>query len=115
LFRRTWDGELAPKEQAYLAQIRSQGIQNLAILGTGQAALGLFNILTRNKFSVVAFASSKADAAGSELCGLPVLPLEALCHEKFDRLMVASQYYFQILRDLVRYDPLGAPLFPVLW
>jgi hypothetical protein len=115
LFRHRWDCELAAKEHAYLDRIRSQGIQCLSIVGTGQAASGLFNILTRNGFSVAAFSSSKAEVVGSQFCGLPVLPLEAIRHEKFDRLMVASQYFFQIQSSLVPIDPLGAPLFPVLW
>ena len=32
----------------------------------------------------------------------------------FDRLMVASQYFFEFEESVLSYDPTGAPLFPAL-
>jgi GT2 family glycosyltransferase len=114
LFRKTWDPWLEPAENDYLRWLIRQGIRKVAIFGTGQAAQGLFRILSKNEIDVVAFTSTKVDGNGAQNCASPVVSLEALLQIDFDRLMVGSQYFFQVEPALARFDPQGTPLFPVL-
>ncbi len=112
LFRRTWDHFLVPKESAYLDRLRAQGIRRLALFGAGRAAQGLYRTLERSHFDVVACASTEP---GTFPYQVPVVPPEELGRFDFDRMMVGSQYFFQVEKDIAGFDPTGAPLFPVLW
>ena len=114
-FRNVWEPWLAPPEIEYLDGLHGQEIRRVVIFGTGRAAEGLFRVLTDQGISVAAFAWTRTDQAGSYYCALPVVPLDALPRVEFDRLMVGSQYYFQLQPLLSRFDPQGDPLFPVLW
>ncbi len=114
IYRETWDPVLVPREQAYLHRLKQQGIRSVAVFGTGMAALGLSRILNDNGIRIEAFTSTEARAEGETFLDRPVLPLASLREVKFDRLMVASQFFFAVeplIRDL---DPLRAPIYPVL-
>jgi GT2 family glycosyltransferase len=115
LFRSAWDHWLVPREMRYLSWLRSEGVERVVIYGTGRAARGLFRILTQNDIAVVAFTSDKTEGASEVLNDLPVVPLEKLDRMGINRLMVGSQFFFRFETAIARYDPLGKPIFPVMW
>jgi GT2 family glycosyltransferase len=114
VFRTTWDHELIPREKAYARKLKRNGVGRVVVFGTGQAALGLSKMLIENGIDIAAFTSSRVEEPGGSFCNRPVVPLESLRRMRFDRLVVASQYFFE-LEDLVRpYDPLAAPILPAI-
>jgi GT2 family glycosyltransferase len=114
-YRFKWDPVLVPAEQGYLAGLRKQGIRKTVVFGTGAAAAGLFQSLTQAGVQVVAFSSS-ADTkpACQHYFDRPIVVLDDLAHMDFDRIIVGSQYFFQVEELLSRYDPAGGAVFPVI-
>jgi GT2 family glycosyltransferase len=111
-YRQRWDSILAPAESAYLRWMTHSGIRRVAVFGTGAAGRALGGVLRRNGIAVSAFAATVPDTG--ELDGSPVVGLGELCRFSYDRLVVGSQYYFELERELAPCDPTGVPLLPVL-
>ncbi len=114
LYRELWDKELAAREQAYLEHLRAQGIRCVAVFGTGIAARGLAAILDDAGIRIAAFTSSKAAGNSESFLGRPVVPLDSLRQVGYDRLIVATQFFFEVESTLRPFDPAGAPMFPIL-
>ncbi|MBN1569339.1 MAG: glycosyltransferase family 2 protein [Acidobacteria bacterium] len=114
LYRRLWDPLLIPAEQGYVRSLKEQGIRRVAVFGMGTAARGLARILDENDIRIAAFTSSGTRKAGDSFLGRPVIPPEQLEAEKYDRLMVATQYFFEIEPKIRRYDPHQEPIYPLL-
>ncbi len=114
LYRRLWNPVLVPLEQSYVNFLKAQGIRRVAVFGTGTAARGLARILAENHMQVAAFTSSRVEERGGTFLGKPILPLALLQEEKYDRLMVASQYFFEVEPRIRDYDPLHEPIYPLL-
>jgi len=113
-YRETWDGLLVPRERDYIRWLKREKVRRVAVFGTGMAARGLAAILGEHGIRIEAFTSSRAAGGDETFLGRPVVPLAALPERKFDRLIVATQFYFAVeslIRDL---DPLQAPIYPVL-
>ena len=92
---------------------RSLKQPSVYVLGMGQAARGLAEILRQNDIETVAFTSSQP--CGSEsYCGMPAVPLNSLADLQFDRLVVGSQFFFEFEKSIQQYDPAGAPIFPAV-
>ncbi len=114
IYRETWNHVLVPREQDYMSALKSEGIRRIVVFGTGVAARGLAAILAENHVQIVAFTSSRIQSKGESYLGRTVLPLTSLAESKFDRLMVASQFFFQLEPTIRGYDPARNPIFPVL-
>jgi GT2 family glycosyltransferase len=112
IYRQRWNAVLVPAEAAYLKWLEDCGIRRVAIVGTGAAGRALCQTLCDGGITVVAFGASNPDAA--EVCGRPVVALPELERLSYDRLIVGSQYFFEIESQIQRYDPRGSPLFPVV-
>ena len=113
IYRQTWDYILIPAEQQYMCNLKYHGIQRVAVFGMGTAARGLSEILNENGIEIAAFTDSNLDRQGVFL-DRPAVPLNMLDQTRYDRIMIASQYFFEI-EDLIRqYSPSVEPLFPVL-
>ncbi len=113
IYREVWDGMLIPLEQDYMRKLSSQGIRRVVIFGTGLAARGLAGILLRHGIQVAAFTSTRTQGEGEEYLDRPVLPLASLPNHRFDRLVVGSQFYFEVEPLIREFDPLNDPVFPV--
>jgi GT2 family glycosyltransferase len=114
LYRRLWDPMLVPVEQDYVRTLKNQGIRRVVIFGMGTAARGLARILSENGIRITAFTSSGAEKTGEYFLSRPILPLGLLGRERYDRLIVASQYFFEIEPNIRNYDPLHEPIYPLL-
>lgn len=114
LYRQTWNPVLVPVEQHYVHSLKEQGIRRVAVFGLGTAARGLTRILDENNIEITAFTASGIQEAGKCFLGRPVLPLGLLPGNQYDRLMVASQYFFEIESRIRGYDPLQEPIYPLL-
>jgi GT2 family glycosyltransferase len=115
LYRNRWDSLLVPLEEDYLRSLRSQGIRQVVVFGTGMAARGLCRILIDHDIQIAAFTSSQVRNAGEKFLEKPVLPLASLKEKRFDRLIVGSQFFFEVESAIRDSDPCGAPIFPVLY
>jgi GT2 family glycosyltransferase len=113
-YRQKWDQILIPKEQGYVHSLLEQGVRRVAVFGMGTAAHGLARILNNNGIEVVAFTASEVKGKGHSFLGRPIVPLDLLKTQAYDRLMVASQYYFEIEQQIREYDPLQEPIYPLL-
>jgi GT2 family glycosyltransferase len=113
-YRARWDSVLAPREEEFLADLRHQGIHRVVVHGTGRAAAGLFEALSRGEINVIAFASSQETNTGDRLLDRPVVSLQKLCEMAFDRIIVGSQYFFQVEDLLAGHDPQRSAIFPVI-
>jgi GT2 family glycosyltransferase len=114
LYRKKWDFMLIPAEQRYVSALKEQGIKRVAIVGMGSAARGMARILDENGITITAFTSTTTKESGSYFLNRPVVPLDALKRTPCDRLMVASQYFFE-MEPLIRdYDPVHDPIYPVI-
>jgi GT2 family glycosyltransferase len=114
LYRQVWDPVLIPAEQRYVHYLKNQGIRRVAVFGTGTAARGLARILDENDIQIECFTASDVRETGPYFLNRPTLPLELLREKKYDRLMVASQYFFEIESKIRDYDPLHEPIYPLL-
>jgi GT2 family glycosyltransferase len=114
LFRRLWDPVLQPLEEKYVHQMKEQGIRRVVVFGMGSAARGMSRILIKNNIEIVAYTASVPPPPGATFLGKPVLPLEEVRRESFDRLMVASQHFFAVEPVIRACDPQGEPIYPVL-
>jgi GT2 family glycosyltransferase len=114
LYRKLWDPVLIPVEQRYVNSLRAQGIRRVAVFGTGTAARGLTRILDENDIQIASFTSSRVEKTDEHFLGRRVLPLDHLREERYDRLMVASQYFFEIEQKIRDFDPIGDPIYPLL-
>jgi GT2 family glycosyltransferase len=112
LYRERWDPILVPAEAAYLRRLTDSGIRRVVIAGGGSAARALWQVLTDAGIAVEAFTAARGDMV--ELCGRRVVSLAALSGLSFDRLIVGSQFYFEMEPQLRAFDPERAPIFPVL-
>ncbi len=114
IYRQTWEPMLASAEQRYASCLRDQGISRVAVFGTGMAARGLTRVLDENGIRVEAFTSSAKCTESPTFLGRPNIPLDRLSSIQYDRLMVASQFFFEV-EDFIRpYDPLHQPIYPFL-
>jgi GT2 family glycosyltransferase len=114
VYREAWDQMLVPGEMNYIRQLKTQGIGRVAVFGTGVAARGLAKILDENGIRIEAFTSSTTLTRGEKFLDRPLLPLAALREESYDRLMVASMFYFAVEPLLRDYDPVREPIYPVI-
>ncbi len=114
LYRRLWDPMLVPAEQEFVRSLQNQGVRRVAIFGMGTAARGLAGILDKNGIEIVAFTASQIEKRGKEFLGRQIVPLDVLKSRNYDRLMVASQYFFEIEPKVRDYDPLNEPIYPLL-
>ena len=114
LYRQIWDSLLIPAEQRYVSFLKKQGIRRVAVFGMGTAARGLARILDRNDIQITCFAASDVLETGQDFLNRPAIPPDLLREEKFDRLMVASQYFFEIESKIRTYDPTREPIYPLL-
>jgi GT2 family glycosyltransferase len=114
LYRQRWDCVLIPPEQAYVRGLTGQGIRRVAVFGTGLASRGVTKILDENGIRVVAFTSSYYTSKGGTFLNRPVMPLVALRNEKYDRLIVASEFFFEVEPTIRDFDPIHEPIFPLL-
>jgi GT2 family glycosyltransferase len=114
LYRRLWDHMLVPAEQQYVRRMKQEGIRCVAVFGMGTAARGLARMLDESGISIAAFTSSGTQATGEEFLCRPVIPLALLREIKFDRLMVASQFYFEMEEAIRDLDPRNEPIYPLL-
>jgi GT2 family glycosyltransferase len=114
LYRRIWDSVLLPAEQRYVRFLKDRGICRVAVFGTGTAARGLARILDGNDIRIECFTASDVQETGQYFLNRPMLPLDLLGEKEFDRLMVASQYFFEIESKIRDYDPLHEPIYPLL-
>ena len=113
IYRQTWDSVLIPAEQKYVRNLKAQGIRRVAIFGMGTAARGLSKILSENGIEIAAFTASNLSKPGIFL-DRPSFPLNMLHQTRYHRLMVASQYFFEIEPMAREYDPQHAPIWPLL-
>jgi hypothetical protein len=111
-YRDRWDPILVPAEDEYLRWMTGSGIRRVVVFGTGVAGRALGRTLQRNGVAVAAFAATAPDVA--ELDGCPVVALQNLGGISYDRLIVGTQYFFEVEDQIRPYDPEGNPLFPVL-
>ena len=113
VYRQTWDSILIPAEQKYICNLKDQGIRCVAIFGMGAAARGLSKILNENGIEIAAFTASNLSQPGIFL-DRPAFPLTMLHQARYHRLMIASQYFFEIEPMAREYDPQRAPIWPLL-
>jgi GT2 family glycosyltransferase len=114
LYRQLWNSMLIPAEQKYVRAMKDAGMRGVAIFGTGTAARGLARIHDENEIQIAAFTASDVDRTGGYFLDRPVLPTDLLESVKYDRLMVASQYFFEIEERIRNYDPIRDPIYPLL-
>lgn len=115
LYRDTWDPILIPREISYIQSLKDRlGVNAVAIFGVGNAAHGITNILQEHGIHVAGYTSLDTKINSVSFLGKPVVPLESLSGLAIDRLIVASQFYFEIEHNIKTFDPLGDPIFPVL-
>ncbi|MBN2243027.1 MAG: glycosyltransferase family 2 protein [Acidobacteria bacterium] len=114
LFRKKWDPLLVPVEQEYVRTLKDSGIRRVAIFGMGTAALGMAKILNANGIGIAAFTSSAVKNSDGFFLDRPILPLDHLYKKSYDRLMVATQYFFEVESGIRDYDPDHSPIYPVL-
>ena len=113
IYRQTWDSVIIPAEQRYIRGLKDQGVRRVAVFGMGLAARGISKILDENDIEISAFTASDLEQPGVFL-DRPALPLTMLNQARYDRLMVASQYFFEIEPLVREYDPLRAPICPLI-
>jgi GT2 family glycosyltransferase len=114
LYRQRWDRVLIPAEQSYVRGLTDRGIRRVAVFGTGMAARGMTKVLDENGIRIVAFTSSYTTGKGEAFLGRPVIPLAGLREERFDRLIVASQFFFEVEPMIRDFDPMHKPIYPLL-
>jgi GT2 family glycosyltransferase len=114
LYRQLWDAVLRPAEEKYVEFLKRSRVRHVAVFGMGTAARGLARILQRNGIEIVAFTSSDVTNTDGTFLDRPVLPLDLLPAVDYDRLMVASQYFFGVESAIQRFDPRQDPLYPLL-
>jgi GT2 family glycosyltransferase len=114
VYRETWDDMLRPREQAYLDGLRAQGIRRVVIVGTGEAGRALARVMQDAGIETVAFTDTLTTEV-REVEGRRCVPLGDVAGETFDRLLVGTQFFFEIEHRISAYDPMGAPLFPAVW
>ena len=114
LYRKVWDPVLVPAELHYVHWLKSQNIYRVAVFGLGTAAKGLARILDKSGIQIVAFTASDIETGGQSFLNRPALPLAELKTLAYDRLLVATQYYFAVEPKIREYDPLHEPIYPIL-
>jgi GT2 family glycosyltransferase len=114
LYRKTWDPLIVPREESYIRNLKSQGIYRVVVFGTGMAASGLAGIVADQNIQIVAFTSSRVRDTGETFLEKPLLPLSSLKKEQYDRLIVGSQFFFEVENVIRDFDPCREPIFPVL-
>jgi GT2 family glycosyltransferase len=114
IYRQKWDHCLMPREEEYMGGLKIQGIQEVAVFGTGNAARSLSAMLDKNGIRIKAFTSTLCKAAGEYFLDRPIVPLKLLDEERYDRLIAASQFFFEVESAIRSYDPLQQPLYPAL-
>ena len=115
LFRKNWDHLLIERENRYMEELKVKGIHRVMIYGTGMAALGLFERLASSGFDVVGFTSSFEKSWGENIHGVPVYPLTEVGNMRYDKIIVGSQYYFEIERTTANEGFAPRLLSPVAW
>ena len=113
-YRKTWDRILAIREQNYLNDLMKQGIRRVAVFGTGTAARLTASLLARSGIEITAFTTSETETCDETFQDRPVLPLDSLEKISFDRLIVASQFFFDLEDGIRNHDPAKKPIFPTL-
>lgn len=114
-YRSKWAHRLVAREQRYLNSLRDAGVRRVVVFGAGKAALGLSAALTEGGIEVAAFTTTREHDTGREFCGRPVVSLADTRALPFDRVMIGSQFYFQVEPHIAAFDPTGRPIFPVVW
>jgi GT2 family glycosyltransferase len=113
-YRRKWNSILEAGERNLIRQMHQSAVKRVLVFGTGLAARGLLDILEANHISVVGCTQSPDRKQEKEWFGRPVFPLNEIDAVSFDRLVVGTQYYFEIEETLHRYVPGWKIMFPVV-
>ena len=113
-YRSKWDHWLVDRERAYLATLRSERVHRAVVFGAGKAARGLSRMLSEAHIEVVAFTTTTDREIGTMCCGRPVVPLARVPALSFDRLLIGSQFFFEVEDIVAGVDPRHTPLFPVV-
>ena len=79
----------------------------------GTAARHLSKILDVNGIEIAAYTASDVNEP-NEFLNRPVIPLTRLDQTRYDRVMIASQYFFEIEPIIRKYDLLRAPIWPLI-
>jgi GT2 family glycosyltransferase len=114
VFREVWGNQLMSSERNYIKELKAEGIERVAVFGTGLAARGLCSILEGSGIEIVAFTSSTAKTKGEKFLNRPVVPLDSLRQESYDRILVASQFFFEVEQMLLDHDPARCPIYPII-
>ena len=101
VYQKKWGHILSAMEAAYLRKLRAEGATHIAIFGTGLAAERLYRIFANNGFTVPFFISSSVNTA-AEFLGRPVKTINQVGSLAHDRIIVGSQFFFEIESDLPR-------------
>jgi GT2 family glycosyltransferase len=114
VFRETWGRELARLEDRCLADLRRRGIRQVVVFGTGAAAAHLKHRLAAGQIAVAAFTCSPDHSAPPSFEGRPVMPLEHVARVGGQRVVVGTQFYFEVEELARQADPTGEPIWPAL-
>jgi GT2 family glycosyltransferase len=112
-YRKMWGHILEPQEHNYLLNLKKQGIRRVVVFGTGMAARMTAALLDGSDIEITAFTTSQNEICNETFLDRPVLPLDSLEKTDYDRLMVASQFFFDLEHRIKKYDPVQEPVFPI--
>jgi GT2 family glycosyltransferase len=113
IYKNTWNLWIKPYEVHFINNLKTQGVRDVVVFGTGSAAHGLAAAFKNTGIRISAFTSSMACDEGQVYLDRPVVPLKNLSRERYDRLIVASQFYFEVESAIRNYDPMQMPIYPV--
>ncbi|MFN8062956.1 MAG: glycosyltransferase [Vicinamibacterales bacterium] len=111
-YRRKWDAWLLPRERAALDELCRDGVRRVAIFGHGEAGRALAGVLASAGIETAAFVTTQSVAADAHADGHPVLPISEAPRLDIDRLVVGSQWYWQVESTLQALPLRRPPLFP---
>ncbi|MBI4829560.1 MAG: glycosyltransferase [Nitrospinae bacterium] len=115
LYHAAWAGALGAAEERLIAQLRAMPVTRPIIFGAGRAARGLTQRLIRAGIEPVGFIVSADPPRPAVFMGKPVVSLAALDRRAFDRLLIGTQFYFEIEPALEAAGLRDAVFFPVMF
>jgi len=110
-----WGPLLDAGEERLIARLRAMPMTRPMIFGAGRAARGLADRLARAGIEPVGFTVSADPPQPAAFMGKPVTPLSRLDRGAFDRLLIGTQFYFQIEPALEAAGLRDAVFFPVMF
>lgn len=75
-------------------------MKNVIVFGAGQAGIVAKSNLAE-KANVIAFCDNSENKIGTKLEGLPIISPSSLCERNFDQILIASEFFEQIERQLI--------------